>query len=381
MMKTNKPLGLYLHIPFCLQKCRYCDFLSFEQSDRDLHKAYLQAVKREINYYGKIYRNKYYVDSIFIGGGTPSVLEEALTAELLDAVRAAFSLPDSTEITIEANPKTLTRNKLNVYGASGINRLSIGAQSLDDDLLQVLGRVHSAEDVIETYHMARDCGFENINLDLMFAIPGQTMDLWLQTMNRSLGLEPDHISFYSLQLEEGTPFFQAFMNGSLTEISDEIDREMYHKALQMLKASGYVHYEISNAAKEGCECRHNLKYWSMEEYLGLGLGAHSYISGTRFSNQRDVSSYLKANPEEIVQWSHTNTEQDNISEYIFTGMRKLQGISLRDFERRFGTSLLTLYAKETEQYRKECLVEIKEDRLRFTEKGIDLSNRVLADFV
>lgn len=349
--------------------------------DQRVHKAYIDALKQEIEYYGELYNNKYYVDTVFIGGGTPSIVDEALTAELLEAVRAAFQVQDDAEITIEANPKTLTKEKLERYRKAGMNRISMGVQSLNDQLLQFMGRIHKAEDVLLNYRQARECGFDNINLDLMFAIPGQTMEIWKTTLSRIIDLEPEHISFYGLQLEEGTPFYQMFLDGKMKEISDELDRNMYYQAIEMLKDSGYIHYEISNAAKDGYYCRHNLKYWSMEDYLGLGLGAHSFLNGMRFNNQTDLASYLSARPDEIVQWTHNNTDQDNISEYIFTGMRKLKGISLLDFQSQFGQEFQLLYPKETEKFLKEGLIEIEGNYLRFTRKGVDLSNRVLSDFV
>ena len=381
MMTTNKALGLYLHIPFCVQKCKYCDFLSYPGMDHEKQVSYANDLINEIEYYGELYHNKYYVDTIFIGGGTPSLMEEALTDKIISAVRANFLVEEEAEVTIESNPKTLTRDKLAAYLEAGINRLSIGAQSLDDRLLKFMGRIHKAGDVIDTYRLARECGFQNINLDLMFAIPGQTMELWQSSLEQVIELGPEHVSFYSLQLEEGTPFFQMFKEGIFTEISDELDRQMYHWALKKLGNRGYTHYEISNAAREGFACRHNLKYWSMDDYLGLGLGAHSFIDGCRFSNETDINAYIGADPNRIAVWSHHNTEKDNISEYIFTGMRKMQGISLCDFQNRFGKELQEIYPEETQRFLKESLIKIEEGHLRFTLKGIDLSNHVLSDFV
>ncbi|MEL7657149.1 MAG: radical SAM family heme chaperone HemW, partial [Bacillota bacterium] len=277
--------------------------------------------------------------------------------------------------------------KLKTYLDSGINRLSIGAQSLDEGLLHYMGRVHSKEDLISNYHLARDCGFQNINLDLMFAVPGQTMDMWMDTLKKAVDLESEHISFYSLQLEEGTPFYQLFEEGRLKETDAELDRNMYHEALKYLKGRGYQHYEISNAAKAGYQCRHNLKYWSMDNYLGLGLGAHSYLDGVRFSNVTDLKRYIELNNIEkasfspFVEWSHINSKEENISEYLFTGMRKMQGICLDDFKDRFGMNLESLYGDILKKYQELKLLEIIDGKLRFTEKGIDISNRVLAEFV
>jgi oxygen-independent coproporphyrinogen III oxidase len=374
----RKSLGLYLHIPFCLRKCNYCDFLSFGGIPEEEQKEYFRSLVHEIETNSQIYSNKYYVDSIFIGGGTPSLVQEGLILELMRVVRDRFDVDKNAEISIESNPKTLTKNKLDTYLEAGINRLSIGAQSFDDNLLNHLGRVHSTEDFMTNYSLARACGFRNINIDLMFAVPGQTLQIWMDTLQRAIGLEPEHISFYSLQLEEGTPFYSMFQEGSLKETDEELDRDMYHRAAEVLKDSGYLHYEISNAAKPGFQCRHNLKYWSMDDYLGLGLGAHSFMNGMRFNNAADLKEYIAA-PGVLGQ--HWNTKEDNISEYLFTGMRKIQGIELEDFQERFGISLESIHGKTLEKYRESGLIKITDGRLRFTEKGIDVSNTVLAEFV
>lgn len=384
---SNKSLGLYIHIPFCMEKCRYCDFLSFGGFGSKNHLDYVKTLVKEIEFYARQYDSTYYIDTIFIGGGTPSLLDEALISDIIAAIRANFNVINIPEITIESNPKTLKRAKLESYLKMGINRLSIGAQSLDNELLKFMGRIHSVDDFISNYNLARNCGFNNINVDLIFAIPGQTMKVWNETLERVMDLDPEHISFYSLQLEENTTFYNMFIEGELEEICDELDREMYHRALKVIKSMGYTHYEISNAAKDGLECKHNLKYWSLEDYLGIGLGAHSYINGTRFSNHRDYISYLQAgtlientnNP--FIEWEHQNSIQDDISEYIFTGLRKIQGIDLIDFEMRFGQNLNSLYGTNIKGFIKDHLLEIVNKRLRFTQKGIDISNKVLAEFV
>ena len=384
-------MGLYLHIPFCIRKCNYCDFLSFGGTSEEEQKDYFRVLLREIEYYSEIYGNKYYVDSIFIGGGTPSLVEEDLIHELMSAVRNGFSVDQNAEISIESNPKTLTKNKLSTYLAAGINRLSMGVQSFDENLLSAMGRVHSPEDILANYTLARECGFRNINLDLMFAIPGQTKQIWLDTLKKAIGLEPEHISFYSLQLEEGTPYFSMFQEGSLKEIEDEMDREMYHEAIKTLKERGYHHYEISNASKVGYQCRQNLKYWSMEDYLGLGLGSHSFMDGVRFSNVTNLKDYLQAeqntvssNRSPFVQWHHKNTKEENISEYIFTGLRKLEGLNLRDFEVRFKQSIEDSYSANwhrLQKYIDEFYLVKTTENMHFTIKGIDISNTILTEFV
>ena len=402
--ETKRALGLYLHIPFCIQKCNYCDFLSFGGTDKAQQTAYIKSLIHEINYYGQIYRNDYYVDTLFIGGGTPSLLEGRLISQLMAAVKECFDIDKNPEISIESNPKTLTEIKLNTYLDAGINRISIGAQSFDDKRLMDMGRAHSAKDFFDNYKLARNCGFQNINVDLMFSIPGQTKGIWQETLEKAIELAPEHISFYSLQIEEGTPFFKQYQEGSLKETEDELDREMYHYALELLKGSGYQHYEISNASKEGYQCRHNLKYWSMKDYLGLGLGSHSFIDGIRFSNVTDLNQYLQMDEEyngigknnngrmenqerynnPFVEWHHKNSKEENISEYLFTGLRKIDGIDLKDFEKSFDRPIEDVFSKNwhiLQTYIDEGYLTKSDENMRFTIKGIDISNTILTEFV
>jgi len=396
MAAPGKSLGLYIHVPFCMKKCNYCDFLSFAGSREEDHRQYFRSLLREIRLNSKIYSNKYYVDSIFIGGGTPSLVEADLIRELIAVVRDCFSVAQNAEISIESNPKTLTEEKLGIYLEAGVNRLSIGAQSFDDELLNRLGRVHCAEDLLKNYSLARACGFRNINLDLMFSVPGQTEPVWLDTLEQATALGPEHISFYGLQLEEGTLFSVMHKEGRLKETDDETDRSMYYSAVKLLKEKGYVHYEISNAAMEGYQCRHNLKYWSMDDYLGLGLGAHSFLGGVRYSNTDDLAEYIRIGnniasqtsrnrtqkPESpFTVWRHQNTKEENMSEYLFTGLRKRKGIELADFKERFGAAPEEIYGDVLKKYQKSGLIEIDGGCLRLTEKGVDISNGVLAEFI
>lgn len=371
-----KQLGLYLHIPFCIKKCRYCDFLSYGGSTEDLHSTYMESLLCEIGRSETGLR----VDTVFFGGGTPSLLSENHIDRILHSIDKQFTIDSDNEISLEANPGTISSQKLNAYRSMGINRLSIGAQSLDDGLLHYLGRVHSADDFRRCFADARKAGFHNINVDLMFGIPGQTLTIWHETLREVLTLQPEHISFYSLQLEEGTPFHKMYLAGTLKPVDDELDREMYRDVLNILDVNGYHHYEISNAARMGYSCRHNLKYWTMQEYLGFGLGAHSYRQGRRFGNETDLASYLR-HPE--AAWVHENSRQDEISEYLFTGLRLISGISLEDFRQNFDVSLWDLYGKEIKKHQENGLltVDSTENRLRLTAKGIDLSNQVLMDFV
>ena len=383
MIAPRKSLGLYIHVPFCVRKCNYCDFLSFGGVEEEVQKEYFQALTKEIRQKAIVYSNEYYVDSIFIGGGTPSLVSEKLITDVMTTVKESFLIDENAEISIESNPKTLTKNKLTAYLDAGVNRLSIGAQSFDNELLAYMGRVHTREDFTKNYELARECGFRNINIDLMFAIPGQTKETWMRTMRSALALDPEHISFYSLQIEEGTPFYTMFQDGSLKQAEDELDREMYHGAIGMMKDRGYIHYEISNAAREGYQCRHNLKYWSLEDYLGLGLGAHSYHGGTRTSNTADMREYIRT-AGSCDEWRHENTKEDDITEYLITGMRKLEGIDLRDFERKFQRPIEDCFPdnwKTVERYIAEGYLTKSGNNLRFTIKGIDISNTILREFV
>ncbi|NLY70073.1 MAG: oxygen-independent coproporphyrinogen III oxidase [Clostridiales bacterium] len=377
MMKTNN-LGLYIHIPFCIKKCKYCDFLSFSCSDEELLLAYVEALISEINRQSPKYA--YTVDSIFIGGGTPTLISAEYIWSILDEIYRSFKVDSDVEKTIESNPKTLTIDKLKAYNQMRINRLSIGVQSLDDDLLNLLGRAHTTEDFYSNFHDARIVGFDNINVDLIFSIPGQTVPVWVKTLNKILELDPEHISFYSLQLEKDTEFYKMYEEGKLDLIDEETDRLMYHKALTMMEQKGYIHYEISNASKPGYECRHNLKYWSMENYLGLGLGAHSYIDGYRFANVEDIKKYIESTDQ--VDWIHKNSENDDITEYIITGLRKIEGISLKEFERIYRVNLYELYKETIDKHVNNGLLEIDtKGRLKLTKLGVDLANKVLVDFV
>ena len=384
----KKPLGLYVHIPFCVRKCKYCDFLSFEGEPDMGQLQYVNTLLREIRQAGTIYGRKYYVNTIFFGGGTPSILDEILIKRILDVIyeefevktdeQDGFALP---EITIEANPGTLTGEKLEEYRRSGVNRLSLGVQSFHVDLLRTLGRIHPPEQAKQSYKLARELGFENINFDLMFGLPGQTPEMWKQTLEEAIAMEPEHISFYSLELEEGTPFAQMYREGRLELPDEDIDRDMYHTAIDLLKKNGYVHYEISNAAKPGFECRHNLKYWSMEEYLGLGLGAHSYVDGMRFKNVGNLGAY---NSTDVPRTdSYRNTEKDDMSDYLFTGLRKIEGISLQEFKDRFHVDVMILYRRPIQKHLDGGLLELKDNgsRLALSALGLDNMNKVLQDLL
>ena len=381
-------MGIYVHIPFCLRKCPYCGFYSRPEKCPGEIDAYAERLIGEIKAAASVYGPRR-ADSIFIGGGTPSLLGPETVGRILEALREGFDITLDAEISMEANPGTLgcpgekdgraDTARLRGYLDAGITRLSMGVQSFDDSVLRTLGRIHDAEEAERSFLAAREAGFDNINLDLMFGIPGQTVKQWEKTLERTIRLDPEHISFYSLQLEEGTPFFEAFEAGRLTELPDEEDRAMYHRAIRLLKDAGYRHYEISNAAKPGFECRHNLKYWTLTDYLGIGDSAASYMDGIRFTvmdgEKRDV---------------HVNTEFDDMSEYTFTGLRLTRGILYSDFRRRFGIGFREAFADRwgelEEFFRSGALIEYVTNEgepanLVITEKGIDISNRIMEVFV
>lgn len=380
-MTTNK-LGIYIHIPYCLKRCRYCDFLSYTSHNMQARAYYSVKVAEEILSKSLVYGKQYTVDSIFIGGGTPSILEKEYLEEILDAVYSRFRMESDTEITIESNPGTLSPKKHKGFLDIGINRLSMGVQSLNDEVLRYLGRIHTAEEAVKNYFDAREAGFENINIDMMFGIPGQSEKIWHEDFKKIIDMRPEHISFYSLQVEENTPIFSDVIENRVTPIDQITDRKMYHDVIDQLFASGYNHYEISNAAFPGYESRHNLKYWSMKDYLGVGLGAHSFVGGKRFCNTEILKDYLSTDRSVGVDATEQEiTGADHMSEYIFLGLRKTEGISLEDFEKQYGRKFLDLYKHETENLINRGLLELKGGNLKLTALGLDLSNQVFIEYV
>lgn len=414
-----KNLGIYIHIPFCLRKCPYCDFYSVSEAQvgaaeiDDLKGRFVKALCREIEAGGRKYGmsagekagfkekprgESRQVDTIFFGGGTPSLLSADELEEILTAVNNSFPVSKNAEISIECNPATASAEKLAAYRNMGINRLSIGAQSFDDGVLKTLGRLHNSADTLRTVEEARRAGFDNISLDLMFAIPGQTEEIWKDTLRQALELNPQHISFYSLEFMDGTPFTRKLEKGEIAETDAEADRKMYRIALDILKTGGFEQYEISNAALGlGNICRHNMKYWGLEEYLGFGPSAHSYMTGAdgrglRFNNVSSVEKYLKSwedtledeGPSAVEAFSE-NTLMDDVSEYIFTGLRKNSGIDLGDFGRRFGKDLWEFYSdhvrEEFEEYAEGGFAVKTDENIRLTVKGMNISNRIMALFV
>lgn len=379
----RQPISLYLHIPFCVKKCHYCDFLSFPGCSLSRQAEYVDAMIQEIHAYREAAED-YEVKTIFLGGGTPSLLEKELVERLFHELYSVWRAAPETEITIEANPGTLSREKLIGYHTIGINRLSLGLQSTIAQELETIGRIHNYEQFLANYYLAREAGFDNINIDIMSALPGQTLISYGKTLERILKLQPEHISSYSLILEEGTDFWEnAEIERALP--SEQTERIMYHYTKKCLQNAGYERYEISNYAKPGYACLHNQVYWTGGEYLGLGLGAASYWKGTRFSNTPDMEEYMEncgraritENRKEIV----TATQKSRMEEYMFLGLRMIRGVSIREFERRFGIPMNRIYGTVIRSYIGQGLLKIEQDRLMLTERGIDVSNSVMADFL
>ncbi len=380
----RRELELYIHIPFCVKKCAYCDFLSGPASDQQIEE-YVQALIEEIRYYKEVAKN-YEVSTVFWGGGTPSLLTGEQMKVLMEALGQTFFIRQNAEITMEANPGTVTVEKLRAYQKAGINRISFGLQSVDNEELKMLGRIHTYEEFLESYDAARKAGFQNINVDLISAIPKQTVSSWEQTLQTIISLQPEHISAYSLIVEEGTPFAKLYGEGCELEHllpSEEEERRMYERTEELLQEAGYHRYEISNYAKEGYECQHNLGYWERKEYLGLGLGASSLIEETRFHNTDVMEEYLRdaSNPILLRKEQEKLDRQEQMEEFVFLGLRKIRGIQEEKFTEMFGEDIWDCYGKNLERVIKEGLLEREEGVLRLTRKGIDVSNYVFYEIL
>lgn len=406
-MKT-KNLELYVHIPFCVKKCNYCDFLSFP-CDEPTQQEYVSALIREIGFYGTSMRD-YEVSTIYFGGGTPSWLEELQMLRILDALGEHFTISPDAEVTLECNPGTVTAGKLALYRKNGINRLSIGLQSTDNRELNILGRIHTFEQFLKTYEMARNAGFTNINIDLMSGIPYQSTESLAKSLKRVINLKPEHVSAYSLIVEKGTPFYdkykfdlvkqEAGMQPDMLPHEDEVYR-MYKLTQMMLTEAGFKRYEISNYAKKGRECKHNVGYWTRENYLGLGLGAASLIDNIRYSNNRDLYDYIdntrqietclfsspiENDPSQTMGTNlHISAEQLSrkaaMEEFMFLGLRMTEGVARADFERDFGTPIEAVYQAPIMELKKEGLLVAREGKIALTERGIDVANYAMEKFL
>lgn len=378
----KKELELYLHIPFCVSKCKYCDFLS-APSGEEQRQIYVERLCRRIRYWSDVIHNYgYEIVSMFVGGGTPSILTEAQITQVFEAVHKSLPIREDAEITLEMNPGTDVKDKLLVYRELGINRLSMGLQSADNEELKCLGRIHTYEDFRQVYQWAREAGFTNINVDLMSAIPGQTLESYEDTLRKVADLEPEHISAYSLIIEEGTPFYERYGEGRhAEELPDEdIERQMYVRTGEILEDYGYHRYEISNYAKDGYECRHNLGYWDRKEYLGLGAGASSLMDHIRWKEPDHIGPSTGLVLEEREDFTRLR-RKDEMEEFMFLGLRKINGVSEYDFYKSFRVSMDEIYKESIENLIKEGLLVREEDRIRLTDRGIDLSNYALSQFL
>lgn len=393
-----RELELYLHIPFCVQKCRYCDFLSAPAEPEEI-ETYVEALQKEIYAYeGKF--TDYKVTSVFFGGGTPSLLSAGQMQRLMESLQRVFQIRVAAEITMEMNPGTVSKEKLLGYKKAGINRLSIGLQSIQDHELRMLGRIHDYQMFLVTYEMARKVGFENINLDLISAIPGQTVASWNETLHTVAALAPEHISAYSLIIEEGTPFYELYggdqslhnmkeqkfesVQSLLAPLPDEEEeRRMYEMTSQVLEGYGYCRYEISNYAKSGYECRHNLGYWERKEYLGLGIGASSLIDNVRYDHIRDRLEYIQlaGTPDKLQCHREVLDQKAQMEEFMFLGLRKTEGIRKQEFNVCFACPIESIYGEVVRELEEKYLIIEENGWLRLSDRGVDISNYALSYFL
>lgn len=376
----QKELGVYIHIPFCKQKCYYCDFISFENKCDEIPQ-YIESLKEEIKSFDF---SNYKVTSIYIGGGTPSYIDSEYIKHILDEFKARVEFND-IEITIEINPGTVTEEKLRDYKEAGINRISIGLQSTNDKLLKEIGRIHTYEEFLEAYQWANKIGFNNINVDLMLGLPGQTIQDLKESLEKIIELNPNHISVYSLIVEEGTVILKLLEEGKISLPDEEEERRMYWYVKDTLELNGYSHYEISNFSKKGKESKHNMNCWNQEEYRGFGVAAHSYINNVRFSNTDNIKEYIKNIKENKNQKNITieeeQTLEDKKKEFMILGFRKIEGVDIAKFKERFVDNPLFLYRDKLNKLVEEDLIEVDLNKIRLTNKGLDLANLVFEEFI
>lgn len=373
--------GIYIHIPFCKQKCYYCDFVSFANKE-ELIERYINALKKEIKYKLK---SKDKIDTIYIGGGTPSVIDSKYIVEILEEIYSIVGFDETREVTIEINPGTSDKEKIEAYKTVGINRISLGLQTTNDKLLKNIGRIHTYKQFEEAYNLVKQEGFTNINVDLMLALPNQTLEDLKISLNKIINLNPTHISVYSLILEEGTKL-EDLINRKVLELpSEDIERQMYWKTKHLLEENGYIHYEISNFAKENYKSKHNSNCWKQQEYYGFGLASHSYINNVRYSNIEDLSQYIKDIENEeynkIKQVNEIQTKISKAKEYMMLSLRTIDGVKIKEYKAKFQENPLYIYRREIEKLTQNELLEIDGDHIKLTAKGIDFANQVWEEFV
>ncbi len=405
-----KEIGLYIHIPFCKHKCYYCDFVSYANKKK-FFKKYVECVKKEIGKYARENRimsehglePKYVIKTIYIGGGTPSLIDEEYIEDILKSIRENFEITSNLEenyeaqdekiknynsqieTTIEVNPGTVTKEKLQKYLECGINRLSIGLQAVQDNLLKEIGRIHTFEDFQNVYKWAREVGFENINVDLMIGLPNQTLDDVKESTKKVMALKPEHISVYSLILEENTKLEDMVIKGKLELPDDEIERKMYWYVKKALEKHKYIHYEISNFARPGFESKHNSDCWNQNEYIGIGAAASSFMNNARYENTSDLEEYISNmendKPSKNIQLQELLDDESKIDEYMMLSLRKISGVNISEFKRKFNQNPIIRYNKILEKLIKEELIEIDGNNIRLSSKGIDLANLVWEEFI
>lgn len=388
----RKEIGIYIHIPFCKQKCNYCDFCSYAKKE-ELISQYIECLLKEIKDVGN--NNKidfengkddlFLIKTIYIGGGTPSLIESKYILEIMDNIKSNFEIQENAEITIEVNPGTVTLEKLEDYIKSGINRLSIGLQSTHEHILKQIGRIHTYLDFLDTYRFAREAGFKNINVDLIIGLPNQTLSQVLDSVEEIVSMEPEHISVYSLILEEGTSLYKQVEEKNIELPSEELERKMYWTVKEILEKNNYTHYEISNFAKPNFESKHNLDCWDQKEYIGIGVAAHSYTNGFRYSNTKNLEEYISNYKSEKEENNFIFHEKQNLEdmqkEYMLLGLRKIKGVSIQAFKTKFVANPVYLYHTQLEKLVNNELIEIDGDDIKLTKKGLDLANIVWEEFV
>lgn len=386
-VKTMKTVGIYVHVPFCKQKCKYCDFISFQNCE-NYFDDYFECLKKEITEKANEINSenkKILIDTIYFGGGTPSIVCEKYIEEVLNKIYEYYNVSENAEITVEVNPGTVDKFKLEKYFEIGINRLSIGLQSTDDKLLKMLGRIHTYKEFENTYDLARKIGFKNINVDLMIGLPNQSLENVHDSLEKIVQKNPEHISVYSLIIEENTKMFDLIEKGELELPDEDVERKMYWSVKKFLEENGYNHYEISNFSKLGFESKHNANCWNQHEYLGFGTAAHSYFNNIRYSNIVNLRQYIENWKNEqsvynIVFHEHQNKD-DMMKEFMMLGLRKIDGVKISEFKEKFVDNPIFVFRNQLNKLVKEGLIEVLENNIRLSDKGLDLANEVWMEFV
>lgn len=380
-----KELGIYIHIPFCKQKCYYCDFISYANKEEKV-KEYIESLQKEIELESDRYKNEEYeITTIYIGGGTPSFIDALYIERIINTIKQNYKLHENSEITIEVNPGTINEEKIRKYKDIGINRISIGLQTTKDNLLKQIGRIHTYEEFLNCYQIVQKVGVDNINVDLMLGLPNQTLEDLKESLREVINLKPNHISLYSLILEENTVLEKQVSENELELPSEDIERKMYWETKKILEQNGYIHYEISNFSKKGYESKHNLNCWNQKEYLGFGVAAHSYIKNKRYCNTNNIEEYIKNVQNGKILSNRTICEIQNKieeqKEYMLLGLRKIQGIDIQEFKNKFIDNPIYIFHKELEKLVKEELIEVDLNQIKLTSKGLDFANLVWEEFV